>query len=108
MTATLNEPDDQPEENPYLKALRDPETYEAAVQEMVMLTAPGLTAIVQEPSDSQNARVAAWAMTFPTHVEVISTEGNYRASLQNLDHAATHFAHEGVTARTIQVAPNNP
>ncbi|MEU5690563.1 hypothetical protein [Actinosynnema sp. NPDC020468] len=108
MTTALADENDggDDEANPYLDALRDPEVYERTVQDMVLRNAPGLFAIVQDQAHEPNAHVVAWGMSFPGHVEVISVDGRFRASLETVDRAVAHFAVDECTVRSVRVAPD--
>lgn len=104
MSTSLDDPADG---NPYIAALRDPQVYEEVVSDLVMSTAPGLFAVVQEQVDGFDARVAAWGMVFEDRAEVVSVEGNHHFSVQQPERALLHFTVPGeATARLIRVAPD--
>jgi hypothetical protein len=58
-----------------LPPLCGPEEFARLVTEMVTDDAPRVFAVVQEYGDRVDARIAAWGLAHPDHVDVIGVDG---------------------------------
>ncbi|MBB5957901.1 hypothetical protein FHS29_004509 [Saccharothrix tamanrassetensis] len=57
--------------------------------------APRLFAVAVEYGERYDAHIAAYGMAFHDHAEVISTEGDFRASLHKPENALLYFTEGG-------------
>lgn len=76
------------------------EEFAKLVSEMVAEDAPRLFAVVQEYGDRVDARIAAWGLAHPDHVDVIGVDGAVHLStgapesvLRRFDRWANTSAH---------------
>ncbi|RKT52472.1 hypothetical protein [Saccharothrix australiensis] len=63
--------------------------------------APRLFAVAVEYGHRHDGHIAAYGMAFHDHAEVISTTGDFRASLQTPEIALTYFEDDGTTPRLV-------
>jgi hypothetical protein len=88
------EPDDQQD-------LADPD-YQRDMAQLVTDEAPAVFAVVEEPDDRSDGRIAAWVLEFADRVEAIGTDGGLRMSARTTARVlAVYGRRPGVTARLV-------
>ncbi|WP_433274248.1 hypothetical protein ACQPZF_21225 [Actinosynnema sp. CS-041913] len=93
-------------------SLWDEATSAQFLAELATEEAPRLFAVAVEYGERQDAHIAAYGMAFHDHAQVISTEGDFHASLQKAENALLYFTEGGDAnarllwlPRTLATAP---